>query len=926
MQQRERRTLSVPSIVPSIAYEDVDQQQDLEMTQRQQQQQQQHGFLGTPPPNQALGGGGVGAGGGGLGVGVGVGAGAAGGGAAGGAGGGAGVAPGATSGWPPHPPQTQALGHGQMATLAKPTAHMARSRSASTSSLSAPTGPTPSPQKKKIVTACQRCRTRKIRCDGALPACRSCVKAGVECIEVDRTGDHNMPRSHVLELENRIKWLEEIVRSRCPDVALSAGPPVELRSRPAPPAIRIVTTGPDFNQPQPLSSASSPVFPHSPASTCATPVSFDFSSPGVSPGYLQPMSPFTFSDVGPSPAASPGPSSPLLLAQDTLPHEVGLLSLAASEEPKYLGASSGVNFARMVFADAKDTDLLHSGNDVMQDAKQHIPSSAAEPAQLPPLDHCMALKKAYFETVHLQYPFLHQPTFDGYVQAVYHRDTQRLPGSSFTTAQLQMFLVMSIGAHILSTRAQGQDLNSEGYYAAALRLADDVSLTGSLLGAQISLLLAMRSLYATGGWNVWYLNAIIMATCIDLGLQRKCQPIGGDQSTVAMKRRVFWCAYALDRNLGIALGRPCSIRDECFDVELPVDTDNDDELPHGPAIPQSTNASRATFSNSISILRITKLMSSIKTILYRIAPPASSLSLDLPDWQMKIYQQLHELQEQVRSSRGGVRRNSGSSPQATVGQLVELKIHEAIQLLFRPSPVFRRPTAQCLRLCFDSAIETIRIYNLPKRYKEPPYPYTRLTEHSVFLSGLTMLYCHRHCPEVRQLASNEVLAEDIRSCSNLLADLAQLWPTAQKSKAKFDAVAQSTLAFSSAVASSRMLSPHDGARRASGSSIRSFAESQTLEVPSVPTLGSSPSSHTTVSAWYGTPDVGIPSGTQDAADLGWSIPWEDMSISQEDIMISGMEAMPTEMESIGMLADLMGEDTTMWGMDDPPPQQHPPPR
>jgi hypothetical protein len=151
--QRERRTLSVPT----ISYEDVDQQQDLEMVH-------QHGYLGTPS-NQVLGGGGG--------------------------------ALSATSAWPPHPHPSQAsaaLGHGQMTTLGKPASHMSRSRSASTSSLSTPTGPPPNPQKKKIVTACQRCRTRKIRCDGALPACRSCVKAGVECIEVDRTGDNNMPR------------------------------------------------------------------------------------------------------------------------------------------------------------------------------------------------------------------------------------------------------------------------------------------------------------------------------------------------------------------------------------------------------------------------------------------------------------------------------------------------------------------------------------------------------------------------------------------------------------------------------------------------------------------------------------------------------------------------------------------------------------
>ena len=96
------------------------------------------------------------------------------------------------AGWAPQQQQPSISSQ----SLGKPPPNFNRSRSASTSSLSTSTAATPVPgaAKKKTVTACQRCRTRKIRCDGALPACKSCVKAGVDCIEVDRTGDNNMPR------------------------------------------------------------------------------------------------------------------------------------------------------------------------------------------------------------------------------------------------------------------------------------------------------------------------------------------------------------------------------------------------------------------------------------------------------------------------------------------------------------------------------------------------------------------------------------------------------------------------------------------------------------------------------------------------------------------------------------------------------------
>ncbi|KAI5804538.1 fungal-specific transcription factor domain-containing protein [Geopyxis carbonaria] len=881
--QRERRTLSVPT----ISYEDVDQQQnrnlDVEMIP---------GFLGTPPQGVgSVGGGGA--------------------------------------GWPPQHPGI--AGNGQLATPAKST-HMARSRSASTSSVSTPTGPSAA-QKKKIVTACQRCRTRKIRCDGVLPACKSCVKAGVDCIEVDRSGDNNMPRSHVLELENRIKWLEDIITSRCPDINLAAGPPVELRSRPAPPAIRIVTTGPDFNQPpQSMSSTSSPVFALSPASTCATPASFEFSSPGVSPGYLQPTSPFTFSDTGPSPTPSPGPSSPLLQPhQENLSSEVGLLSLSVSEEPKYVGPSSGVSFARLVFADSRDSDcnpsLYENG---LRDVKPHV---TAGPAQLPNKDECLMFSKTYFETAHIQYPFLHRPTFEACLEAVFYSNSKgALPigglpnGFSLATARFHVFLVLSIGANIVSTRSK-HAMDSEGYYAAAMQEADHITLTGSLQGLQSTLLLAMRSLYATGGWNIWYLKAIAMATCVDLGLQRKITTVHGEDSKGALKRRVFWSAYALDRNIGVALGRPFCMRDESFDVEFPDEFDNDDELSlhslgsHHSTITPSIGTARSSFSSSVYLFRLIKVISGIKSTLYRVSPE-SIYQGDLSEWQMIAHRQLTELREQARVALTGARRSSGSGVgHLTGGQAVELKYHEAIQLLFRPSPAFTRPSPFALQQCFTSAMESIRIYNKLKRFAE--LPCTRLTAYSVFLAGITMLYAYRTYREVQNTTAHEVFAEDIRLCSGLLADLAHHWPMAQKSRTTFDTLGQSTLAMSAVAASSRMLSPHDGARRLSGGSIaspRAFVDppqtqpqSQTLEIPSA-TLGPSPGSLAAPQGWF-------PSGgMHNQVDMTWmeSVNW-DVPIHHQgggqNMVGNNMEGMEATPGVDGMLASLIGEDTTMWGMD-----------
>lgn len=768
-----------------------------------------------------------------------------------------------------------------------------------------------------------------------------------------------MHGSHVLELENRIKWLEDIVSSQCPGVDLTAGPPVELRSRASPPAIRIVTTGPDFEQAQSMSSTSSPVFALSPASTCPTPVSFDFSSPGVSPGYLQPMSPFTFSDASPAPSPF---SSPFLQPQNTLAHEVGLLSLSGAGDPKYLGPSSGAAFARMVFADARDNDVLHQPLADIPEVKPPPWGPTAPPAPFPATEDCITFTNTYFEIVHPQYPFLHRPTFDACLEAVYHNDSKHTvsnlpPGYTMSAARFHVYLVLSIGASILSTRL-GTRFDSDGYFSASMTALADIRLTRSVQSIQSALLLAMKSLQAPGGWNIWYLNATVVATCVDLGLHRKLAVLPGHESTAALKRRVFWSAYALDRNVCIALGRPFGILEGSYDVELPDEGDNDEELTTPTSLSQSSfspsaGTARASFSGSIYLLRIIRAIAIIRNRIYQISQTHFHGHSDLSEWQLATHRHIMELRDQARTSLGGIRRGSNSGAGHQI-QTLDLKYHEAVQLLFRPSPTFPGPSSFALQQCFQSAVDTLRIYSKMKRFRELPYTY--LTALSIFLSGITMLYAYRNCREVQSATGKDLFQEDIASCSLLLADLGQRWPSALRSRARFDEFAQANLAFH-ANASSRMLSPHDGARRASVSSHRSMIAADLPPSPQPPPLPpSQQQQQQQVSpsldlpspgprmvpqqqhAWYGggpSPGPGGPGGmlgppAGHGFDTSWmsTISWEDLQLppgGETDMACGGMEGLETApVDGVdAMLSNLMGEDTPMWGMD--PPMHRPPP-
>lgn len=106
--------------------------------------------------------------------------------------------------------------------------------------------------------ACVRCQRRKIRCDGAVPSCGSCLKVGAECVDGGRQNGIETPRalvtilytthsciyipiystflrhqyvltlvlSYILSLKARVAWLEGLIRTNCPHIDLEQGPQI----------------------------------------------------------------------------------------------------------------------------------------------------------------------------------------------------------------------------------------------------------------------------------------------------------------------------------------------------------------------------------------------------------------------------------------------------------------------------------------------------------------------------------------------------------------------------------------------------------------------------------------------------------------------------------------------------------------------------
>lgn len=64
----------------------------------------------------------------------------------------------------------------------------------------------------RIAQACDRCRSKKIRCDGVTPCCSQCSNVGFECKTSDKLSRRAFPRGYTESLEDRVRSLEGDVK------------------------------------------------------------------------------------------------------------------------------------------------------------------------------------------------------------------------------------------------------------------------------------------------------------------------------------------------------------------------------------------------------------------------------------------------------------------------------------------------------------------------------------------------------------------------------------------------------------------------------------------------------------------------------------------------------------------------------------------
>ncbi|CAA7269321.1 unnamed protein product [Cyclocybe aegerita] len=181
------------------------------------------------------------------------------------------------------------------------------------------------------------------------------------------------------------------------------------------------------------------------------------------------------------------------------------------------------------------------------------------------------LLNLYFEHINLHFPLLHRPSFERAL-----RDNLQYSNASFGAVYL---LVCAIGARF-SNDPRVLFNGSDSYQSAGWKWYNQVE-TGtisylslpSLYDLQLHCLTLLFLQSSSAPQSVWAMVGVVLRSAQDVGIHRlrSRTPSAEDE----LWKRAFWVLICIDRVVSTALGRPGAIQDEDFDLDLPIDCDDE---------------------------------------------------------------------------------------------------------------------------------------------------------------------------------------------------------------------------------------------------------------------------------------------------------------------------------------------------------------
>ncbi|PNP37572.1 hypothetical protein TGAMA5MH_10513 [Trichoderma gamsii] len=195
---------------------------------------------------------------------------------------------------------------------------------------------------------------------------------------------------------------------------------------------------------------------------------------------------------------------------------------------------------------------------------------------LPSKPEAMSLLKDFFENFNCMFPLFHQPTFMHLVERQYSDDPYQ--GSGWW-ASLNCALAIAHRLRVMSNLVpQEEDEKAWGYLKNAMGVFSELAMRNTdLLSVQALLGMALFMQGTPNPQPAFLLISVSIRLAHSIGLHKKGTGFNLNPIEIEQRKRVFWIAYMLDKDLCLRAGRPPAQDDDDMNVELP-DADPEDNI------------------------------------------------------------------------------------------------------------------------------------------------------------------------------------------------------------------------------------------------------------------------------------------------------------------------------------------------------------
>lgn len=656
----------------------------------------------------------------------------------------------------------------------------------------------------RSISACQRCRLKKLKCDHHFPKCDNCKKNGCECVGLDPATGREVPRSYTVYLEERISFLERQLK-------LHGVNDFDIRPLKDPKVTEELS-----NSSSNVNSTVNSAFPN-PATQITVTEHDKNNIQFLTDPKIVPLNPAMKSQS----------------AEDTdLSLKVGNLSTESRETNEF-------SFARLMYVALRqktsqdgciDSSLetnatLNNTNPISNSLLDTKASTQIKPATLPKKELAEQYIMVFFSQANSQLPVLHREEFiQKYFLPVYgnlstnislasdyssihvsrkHVSPDRTYYYHYTTSGAVPTPEITICLYFLNIifaiattvhHQQYPESLSESYRKAALQYIDAVySTQDGLERLQCLLILSLYSLMRPSTPGIWYVLGSAIRLAIDLGLHTEVgiqlwsktnnSGSGGNADVsdgisssgnvcngfnLEMRRRLFWCTYALDRQIGFNLGRPFGIPEECIKVPFPTELDDSQLITKG-GTPDTTISDFSLIKVkgpsykvvSLSILKIRQIQSEIQRIMYECAE-IPRVFKNFEQWRKSMAQRL----ENWNKTRPYTLKEMNCNFNLT---FFELNHHETRLRLYGLCPLRLSITTDDYFQIADAGKHVIKCYF--ELNKTLCINYTWLSIQNLFTAGSSYLFTIYHSPEVRKVTSLQEFEFLSSACAHVLSTL-----------------------------------------------------------------------------------------------------------------------------------------------------------